>query len=78
MQSDLFQKQLKRVMSQSTRNQVPITTQRKLYFIIPPLNEQNLIATSINQVKTPLESSKGHIESSMQLQKSLINEIFSS
>jgi len=76
MQSDLFQKQLKRVMSQSTRNQVPITTQRKLYFIIPPLNEQNLIATSINQVKTPLESSKGHIESSMQLQKSLINEIF--
>jgi len=77
MQSDLFQKQLKRVMSQSTRNQVPITTQRKLYFIIPPLNEQNLIATSINQVKTPLESSKGHIESSMQLQKSLINEIFS-
>lgn len=34
MQSRLFQGQLERVMNQSTRNQVPITTQRKLYFVV--------------------------------------------
>ncbi len=39
-----FQNQLKSVMSQTTRNQVPITAQRKLSIVVPPLDEQRRIA----------------------------------
>lgn len=43
--SDYFINQYTRVMGQSTRNQVPITTQRKLYTILPKLPEQKKIAS---------------------------------
>lgn len=39
--SDLFQRQLEKNMGQTTRNQVPITTQRQLKIIMPPLELQN-------------------------------------
>jgi type I restriction enzyme S subunit len=39
-----FQNQLAAVMSHSTRNQVPVTTQRKLRIVVPPLDEQRAIA----------------------------------
>jgi len=78
MQSRIFQSQLEKVMSQSTRNQVPITTQRKLYFLIPPLEKQIVISNSISQIKEPLRDIEGNIKISKKLQKSLINEIFSS
>jgi len=42
--SDYFINQYTRVMGQSTRNQVPITTQRNFYVILPPLLEQRGIA----------------------------------
>lgn len=42
--SDYFINQYSRVMGQSTRNQVPITTQRKLFTILPKLPEQKKIA----------------------------------
>ena len=40
LRSPLFQRQLDRVMKQSTRNQVPINAQKKLIFVIPPRNQQ--------------------------------------
>jgi len=40
MQSRYFCVQYERIMKQSTRNQVPITIQRELYHIIPPIDEQ--------------------------------------
>ncbi|WP_347160130.1 restriction endonuclease subunit S [Pontibacter chitinilyticus] len=43
--SDYFINQYSRVMGQSTRNQVPITTQRKFYTILPKLSEQKKIAS---------------------------------
>lgn len=43
--SDYFINQYIRVMGQSTRNQVPITTQRKLYTILPKLPEQKKMAS---------------------------------
>jgi type I restriction enzyme S subunit len=43
--SGYFINQYTRVMGQSTRNQVPITTQRKFYTILPKLSEQKKIAS---------------------------------
>ena len=39
-----FQNQLKSVMSHTTRNQIPITTQRRLHIVVPPLEAQRHIA----------------------------------
>jgi type I restriction enzyme S subunit len=43
-ESAVFQFQLRTVMRQSTRNQVPITTQKRLLFAIPPLETQRSLA----------------------------------
>ncbi|WP_372880282.1 restriction endonuclease subunit S [Psychromonas sp.] len=43
MRSSYFQNQLTRLMKQSTRNQVPITTQKKLTFLLPSIEIQELI-----------------------------------
>tara|TARA_R110001583_G_scaffold195353_1_gene372120 strand:+ start:57 stop:1169 length:1113 start_codon:yes stop_codon:yes gene_type:complete len=42
-----FQNQLASVMSQTTRNQVPITSQKKLSIVLPPLPEQESIANRL-------------------------------
>jgi len=42
-----FQNQLKAVMGLSTRNQVPITAQRKLNVVIPPIKSQRYIADTL-------------------------------
>jgi type I restriction enzyme S subunit len=43
-ETDLFVRQYSRIMAQSTRNQVPITTQRRFYIVLPPFSEQFKIA----------------------------------
>jgi len=50
LQSSHFVKQYQAVMAQSTRFQVPITTQRKLSLVISPLPEQRAIAAALNDV----------------------------
>jgi type I restriction enzyme S subunit len=50
LQAEPFVRQYQSVMAQSTRFQVPITTQRKLRLIIPPLPEQNEIATAFSDI----------------------------
>ena len=41
---EYFQNQLKAVMSHTTRNQVPITAQRRLSVVLPPIDVQRAIA----------------------------------
>lgn len=48
--SEAFVNQFSAVMSQSTRNQVPILTQRKFSLILPSLKEQTAIATALSDV----------------------------
>ena len=48
MRSFGFKRQYLQVMRQSTRNQVPITKQRKLYHVIPPLEEQKQIIGALD------------------------------
>ena len=50
-----FQNQLVAVMSHSTRNQVPITAQRKLHVIVPPLAEQKAIAAVLGALDDKIE-----------------------
>ncbi len=44
-----FVRQYSRVMAQSTRNQVPITTQRKFFVMYPTLGEQKKIAAFLSE-----------------------------
>jgi restriction endonuclease S subunit len=50
LQSEYFVRQYQAVMAQSTRFQVPITAQRKLSLVIPPLPEQQAIAEALSDV----------------------------
>ena len=50
LHSPHFVKQYQAVMAQSTRFQVPITAQRKLSLVIPPLSEQRTIAGALSDV----------------------------
>lgn len=65
-----FQHQLTANMSQTTRNQVPITAQRKLRIPCPELAEQNSFASKMQKIEP-------HILSNMRSQTS-INQLFSS
>jgi len=58
MESPHFQKQLQRIMKQTTRNQVPITAQRKLYFVSPPISEQKRIAEILSVADKKLETER--------------------
>lgn len=50
-----FQAQLGAVMSHSTRNQVPITAQRKLSIVVPPLSTQHAIAGILGALDDKIE-----------------------
>ena len=50
-----FQNQLVAVMSHSTRNQVPVTAQRKLHVVVPPLAEQKAIAEVLGALDDKIE-----------------------
>ncbi len=53
-----FQNQLNAVMSHSTRNQVPITAQRKLSVVVPPLSTQNAIAGVVGALGDKIEQNR--------------------
>ena len=57
LQSPQFVSQYQAVMAQSTRNQVPITAQRKLSVVIPPAKaEQEAIAEALSDADALIES----------------------
>ncbi len=76
MASRLFQSQLHRVMTQSTRNQVPITTQRKLYFLVPTISEQRKATIELKKAVLLRKKVERKIDIYKLLQKSIINQVF--
>ena len=50
-----FQNQLAAVMSHTTRNQIPITAQRQLQIVLPPLAEQKAIAAVLGALDDKIE-----------------------
>lgn len=73
-----FVAQYSRVMSQSTRNQVPITTQRKLDLSIPQLPEQQRIATCLSSLDTLITAGTQKLEALKTHKKGLMQGLFPS
>lgn len=55
-ESEYFVRQYSSVMSQSTRNQVPILAQRKFFLVIPTVAEQTAIANALSDVDALITS----------------------
>ncbi|MDD4249089.1 MAG: restriction endonuclease subunit S, partial [Methanosarcina sp.] len=75
MRSSIFQNQLTQLMKQTTRNQVPITSQRKLYFVIPSINEQKQIAELLEYAERYVQTHKRNVDNLNKLKKKLTNEL---
>jgi len=71
LRSDYFQRQLEKAMSQSTRNQVPITAQREMELFIPPLAFQKKFG---NLLQKAYENHQ-HLVNSEAHKKLLINSL---
>ena len=69
MQSTWFESQYKLTMKQTTRNQVPITQQKNMDFILPPLTLQQSFASKIEAI----ERQKALIQQSITETETLFN-----
>jgi len=77
LQSIMFVGQYRKVMSQSTRNQVPITTQRKFFIHLPNIKEQQKIAEFLKLVDEWVENLRAQKESFEAYKKGIMQKIFS-
>jgi type I restriction enzyme, S subunit len=73
--SNFFQNQLFSVMKQSTRNQVPITTQRKLLLVVPDLKSQNEIVKILHSSEKELRCIYNSNIKNRNLRNKLSNEL---
>ena len=72
-----FVRQFSRVMSQSTRNQVPITTQRKFYLHLPSIAEQEKIASFLGAIDTRLNQLRRKQELLQTYKRGIMQKLFS-
>lgn len=77
MESDLFSDQYKRVMAQSTRNQVPITMQRTFLHVLPIYKEQQKIAEILSAVDEKISINKKLKNKLTLLKKGLMQDLLS-
>lgn len=73
--SPLFSSQYTKVMAQSTRNQVPITTQREFEVLLPPLKEQEKIAKILTTWDEVIEKNTVTLKTVASLKQSLLQQI---
>ena len=73
-----FVRQYSRVMSQSTRNQVPITAQRKFNLQLPKKAEQQKIADCLTALDDRITAQAAKIESLKQHKRGLMQQLFPS
>ena len=75
-ESDFFVQQYFGIMSQSTRNQVPITTQRKLSISIPIIKEQTKIASFLSSVDEKISQLTQKHELLSQYKQGMMQKMF--
>ncbi len=75
LQAQHFVRQYQAVMAQSTRFQVPITAQRKLSLVIPPLPEQQAIATALSDVDALLAGLDQLITKKRDLKQAVMQQL---
>lgn len=73
--SNLFVKQFSAVMSQSTRNQVPILAQRKFYIVIPSIEEQTAIAIILSDMDNQIQTLGQHLAKTRQIKQGMMQEL---
>lgn len=76
MLSDGFIRQYSNEMKQTTRNQVPITAQKKYLFLIPPIELQNQFATFVEQVDKSKVAVQKSLDEAQLLFDSLMQQYF--
>ena len=76
MKSDGFIMQYSSEMKQTTRNQVPITAQKKYLFLIPPMVEQKAFAEFVKQVDKSKVVVQKALDEAQLLFDSLMQEYF--
>ncbi|MCI7492170.1 MAG: restriction endonuclease subunit S [Lachnobacterium sp.] len=76
MLSDGFVRQYSGEMKQTTRNQVPITVQKKYLFLIPPIEEQKQFADFVHQVDKSKVVVQKALDETQLLFDSLMQEYF--
>ncbi|WP_339625175.1 restriction endonuclease subunit S [uncultured Winogradskyella sp.] len=76
LSSPYFVKQYTRVMAQSTRNQVPITTQRKFNLLIPNPKEQQKIANCLSSLDEVISSETEKLDLLKDHKKGLLQQLF--
>jgi type I restriction enzyme S subunit len=79
LQAPMFVKQYRAVMAQSTRYQVPITTQRKLSVFLPvSRSEQEAIATALSDADALIESLEKLIAKKRLIKKGVMQGLLTS
>lgn len=76
LSSSYFVKQYSRVMSQSTRNQVPITTQRKFFLFLPTPEEQQKIANCLSSLDHLITAETEKLDYLKDHKKGLLQQLF--
>ncbi|MFA0162035.1 restriction endonuclease subunit S [Vibrio splendidus] len=74
-QSPVFSEQLKRIMGQTTRNQVPITAQKELLITLPIYQEQKKIAAILTSVDDVIEKTQAQIDKLKDLKTGMMQEL---
>ena len=77
MCSEWFVPQYQKLMKQTTRNQIPITQQRRMLFINPPVDLQNKFASKIEAIEKQKELIKQSIAETEELFNSRMDYYFS-
>jgi type I restriction enzyme S subunit len=75
LQSPYFVGQYQAVMGQSTRFQVPITAQRKLSLVVPPLPEQRAIAGALSDVDALLGAQEALLAKKRDLKAAAMQQL---
>ena len=77
MQSEGFVNQYSVEMKQTTRNQVPITAQKKYLFLIPPIELQEQFAAFVEQTNKSKLTIQASLDKLEVMKKALMQEYFS-